>query len=355
MKKIKVLMVITDVTSVGHFRIGWPGMYLRDNFSDEIEITVKFITDVVVWDVIELSRYDIIHYNRVFGLLESTVELLTLLRNAGIILIMDIDDYWEYPDEYPVKQWNLDQFEDWELGMEAHAIQILENVDYVTTTTEIFRQEILVHNKNVEVLPNAINLDHPMWKYKQEPRDIVKIGWLGSCQRYGDLVTLKESIENLYNDVELKGKFAFLQVGGDDIDNKIFEGPGFKHIKMQDAHVYGTNYKEVDISIAPLLDNKFNKCKSEIKMVEAGMNKKAFVGQDAVGIYPQHIIHGENGFLIKDTSEWYKYLKMLILDKDLRIRLGENLHKYVNPKFSIAEISKQRIAFYKKVMNEKVV
>jgi hypothetical protein len=350
MAKIRVLIVMTDNTSVGHFRSGWPGAYLRDHFSDEIDVTVRSISNVVVWDVIALSKYDIIHYNRMFGLIESTDELHKLLRDSGIKMVMDIDDYWDIPDEFPAKEYMLET-----LGGSTDAlVNIFKNVDCVTTTTELFRKEILEHNKNVVVLPNAIDLDHEMWKYDSNPSDVVRIGWLGSNQRHHDLLRMKDSIQRLYDDKELEGKFSFVQAGGEAVDNSIFDGPGFKWFGQEEAWAYGKYYAEVDVCLAPLKDNKFSKCKSEIKMVEAGMNKKVFIGQD-LGIYSTHIKHGENGFLVKSDDEWYDYMKFVILTKGCHARISQSLHDYVNPKFSINEISKQRINFYKNLMNEKMV
>jgi len=345
MKRIRVLVVMTDETSVGHFRSGWPGSYIRTHFSDEIEISVFKIQDIMVWDVIKLSKYDIIHYNRMFGYIESTEELHGLLRDAGIKMIMDIDDHWDIPDEFPAKEFMLEC-----LGGSADAIiRIFKNVDWVTTTTELFRKELLEHNKNVAVLPNAIDLDHPMWDFQPEPSDVVRVAWLGSNQRHHDLLRMKESIERLYADKELKGKFVFIQAGGEKADNVIFDGPGFEWLKQERPFNYGVYYKGVDICLAPLKENLYSYCKSELKLIEAGMNKKAFIGQ-GFGIYPRHIEHGKNGFLVTNDDEWYKYIKMLILDKGLRKELGESLHEYVNPRFSLNNVARQRIDFYKKVM-----
>jgi len=346
MEKIKVLIVMTDATSVGHFRCGWPGSYLRRHFSDEIEVTVRQIEEIVVWAVKELSYFDIIHYNRMFGLIESTTELHTLLRGAGIKMVMDIDDHWDIPDEFPAKEYMLET-----LGGSTDAIvNIFKNVDVITTTTELFRKELLKHNENVAVLPNAIDMDHKMWEGEAEPSDLVRIAWLGSNQRHHDLLRMQDSIKKLYEDPELKGKFRFVQAGGEEADNIIFNGPEFVWLRQARPFEYGAYYKHVDICLAPLKENLYSSCKSEIKMVEAGMNKKAFIGQD-FGIYHERIQHGETGFLVKDDADWYTYIKQLILDKDLRLKLGQNLHEYVNPRFSIKEVSKQRIEFYKKLMS----
>ena len=333
---------MTDSTSVGHFRAGWPGSYLRDHFSDQIDVFVHTIEQVDVWDVISLSKFDIIHYNRLFGMAESTDELHNLLRDAGVKMVMDIDDHWIFPEEFSIVS---------EVDLQ---LNIFKNVDHITTTTDLFRDELLEFNENVTVLPNAIDLDHRMWKFKDDPSDVVRVAWLGSFKRHQDLFRMKDSIEKLYADPELGGKFVFVQVGGEQVDNEIFDGPGFEWIKSVLPFEYGKYYSGVDICLAPLKENVFSLCKSEIKMVEAGMNKKAFICQD-YGIYQKHITHKKTGLLVKDDDDWYTYIKMLILDKDLRIALAQNLHDYVNPKFAMKTIAKQRIEFYKKIMNEKLV
>jgi len=348
MKKIKVLAVMSDRTSVGHFRSGWPGAYIRDNFNEEIEIKVLPIEDIMVWDMIELSQYDVIHFNRLFGYIESFEELFPLIRSHGVKMVMDIDDYWHIPDEFPAKKYMLET-----LGGSADVFEkVFKNVDCITTTTELFRDVLLEHNSNVVVLPNAIDLSHRMWQFETEPSDVVRIAWLGSNQRHHDLLRLVNAIAKLYADPELKGKFRFVQAGGEGIDNSIFDGPDFKWLKQAAPFEYGVYYKEVDICLAPLKENKYNQCKSEIKMVEAGMNKKAFVGQ-SYGIYKEHITHGVNGFLVDDDEKWYSILKALILDKGTRERVSQNLHEYVNPKFALDTIARKRVQFYKSLCNEK--
>lgn len=345
--KIKVLVVMGDSTSVGHFRSGWPGAFIRDNFNEEIEIRVLPIEDIVVWDMIVLSKFDIIHFNRHFGYNESVNELFPLIQSHGVKIIMDIDDHWEIPDEYPAKESMLDAVG----GDVEGTINAIRKVDYVTTTTEAFKKELLKINKNVVVLPNAIDMSHEMWQGKNKESEVVRVGWLGSGQRYHDLLRMKDSISKLYADEELKGKFVITQYGGDEKDNEIFKGEGFIHLPMLPPFLYGSYYKGVDICLAPLKDNIWNRCKSEIKMVEAGMNSKAFIGQD-YGIYSEHIEHGKTGLLVKDDNDWYTYIKRLILNKDLRVTLGINLNNYVNPKFSMETVAKKRVEFYKSICKD---
>lgn len=347
MKKLKILIVMSDTTSVGHFRSGWPGAYIRDNFSEEIEIKVLPIENIMVWDMLALKEYDVIHFNRLFGYIESVDELFPMIQSHGVKLVMDIDDYWDIPDEFPAKKAMLESIG----GNMEGILNIIRKVDHVTTTTELFKKELLKLNENVTVLPNAIDMSHAMWQEEYKPNSVVRIAWLGSSQRYHDLLRLKDSIKKLYADPELKGKFTFTQYGGDEIDNEIFEGEGFLHLPQLPPFRYGSYYASVDISLAPLKENIYNQCKSEIKMVEAGMNSKVFVCQN-YGIYSEHIQHGVNGFLIDDDNKWYDTLKALILHKGTRDRVSKNLHDYVETKFSLDSVARKRIQFYKSLCNE---
>jgi len=193
-----------------------------------------------------------------------------------------------------------------------------------------------------------------MWDFQEFDSAVCRVGWLGSIQRYHDLARLKDSVKRLYADPELKGKFRFVQVGGEETDVDVFKGPDFEYYPGVDAHEYGRYYQKVDICLAPLKENMYNHCKSELKMVEAGLTKKAFIGQN-YGIYPEHIINEVNGYCVYSDDEWYTRIKALILDKPLRKQLGEQLHIDMMAKFSQEAVAQQRIDFYKKIVYEKVV
>ena len=348
MKKIKVLAVMTDYFSPGHFRLGWPCAYIRDVIKDEaFEITIVNIDNLMVWDMISIGSFDILHFNRYFGYLESVNELFPMIKSHGVKIVMDIDDHWNVPDEFPAKEIILES-----LGGDIDTyLNIFNHIDYVTTTTEDFKEVLLEKHNNVTVLPNAIDMSHKMWQFESKPSDVVRIAWLGSNQRHHDLLKLKNSIDKLYADPQLKGKFTFTQYGGEKVDNEIFEGEGFIHLPQLPPYMYGSYYSGVDVCLAPLKDNLFNKCKSELKMVETGMNKKAFVCQN-FGVYTKYIVNGENGVLVGDDDDWYTPLKKIILDKEYREKLGIALNDLVKDKFSMEVIARQRVEFYKSICKD---
>jgi glycosyltransferase involved in cell wall biosynthesis len=69
-------------------------------------------------------------------------------------------------------------------------------------------------------------------------------------------------------------------------------------------------------------------------MIEAGLASKAFIGSDVDGI-PEFIDNYSDGILFskEDVTELCSKMKELILNKNLRIKLGENLHQKVLSNF----------------------
>jgi glycosyltransferase involved in cell wall biosynthesis len=79
---------------------------------------------------------------------------------------------------------------------------------------------------------------------------------------------------------------------------------------------------QVDITIAPLVDNPQRRAKSAVKYMEPAL---VGVPTIAVGLdpYQDEIKHGMNGLLASTTEEWISGLAALIQSPDLRQRLGE--------------------------------
>jgi hypothetical protein len=49
---------------------------------------------------------------------------------------------------------------------------------------------------------------------------------------------------------------------------------------------------------------------------------------------------------------WYKYLKMLVLDADLRKQLGQNLYNDFSEKYNLKNVTEKRANFYESVVME---
>ncbi len=133
---------------------------------------------------------------------------------------------------------------------------------------------------------------------------------------------------------------------------------------------YATHYDYIDVALAPLDEfdivtkpngqivkqpNIFNKVKSELKIIEAGMKKKALIAQD-FGIYKELLNHEDTALLVsKNDKGWYQAMRRLILEPELREKLANNLHNFVKDKYDIKNVTKDRVEIYKQILNDQIL
>jgi len=408
MSKIKVLVVPSDRTGVGYFRSTKPHIALEEKYPDEFHVDIEYEPELNndEW----LKQYDVIHYHRTLGAYEQQEALLNKLDNLGIATIMDLDDYWSPGQHHPafllIKNSGLDK-------MILNNIRIAKNV---TTTTSIFAEEIAKYNKNVYVLPNAIDPNEKQYTPTPEKSDRLRIGWLGGSSHLKDLEILKGVVGRLHND-GLLDKVQFVLCGYDlrgtmtIIDEqtgqqtqrpikptesvwyhyeRIFtedyttvspeykefllkfkneEYPNvanepYRRVWTKPISSYASNYNLFDISLAPIEENIFNKVKSQLKVIEAGFHKKALIAQDfgpyQIDVKSAHQFGGGwdkngNGILIetnKNHKDWYKFIKKLILEPELVQQLSENLHNTIKDLYSVGAVSDSRRDLYKKLKSQ---
>lgn len=400
-EKIKILFHPSDIAGVGHFRSIWPAQEMQKNFRDDFDVKIDLSPNFN--DLNALKKYDIIHFHRQLGPYERQNEIFEELKSAGVTLIMDIDDYWLPPNTHPMYYAAMKE------KINEKIISTLKVADYVTTTTEIFAKEIRKYNKNVIIIPNAIDTSHKMWQVDEniEKGDKLRVSWIGGSSHLEDLKLVKSSMDRLNSDKGLEDKYQIILCGFDirghiteimpdgqqrvrkirpdeTVWNK-FESIFTSDYKIVDENYknflmsyknekyngdlsklnyvrrwtlpltqYGKHYNYCDVCLAPLVKNTFNLVKSELKIIEAGMTKKVLIAQD-LGIYKEILKHGETGFLVNEArnhKDWYKNIKYLIDNPKEVERISNNLHEFVKDKYSLENVTKNRVAKYKELYKQ---
>lgn len=181
--KLRILFYNTDGAGINYYRTITPATEIERNYSDDIFVEISHGIDFNNPDTINyLKTFNIIHYHRqLHPDINEMKRLVKELKNSGVILILDIDDYWELHEKHPY----------YGLSVENNLANITkQNIllsDYVTTTTDYFANEIckITGINNVCVLPNAIN---PEWmrqfqsNWKPDPDGRIRITYMaGSC------------------------------------------------------------------------------------------------------------------------------------------------------------------------------
>ena len=402
MSKINVLVLPSDTSGVGRYRSVDPHIKLQNLYPEDFHVDIDYqpkLNDINYW-----RKYQIVHFHRSFGQIEQCPQLIKSLQSLGIIIIGDIDDYWLPTKEHPIHQLIVEN------KMHLRIVDVLKVCDYVTTTTEIFADEIRKFNKNVFVLPNAIDPAEPQFNQPTLPSDKVRIGWLGGSSHLHDLKLLDGMVNKLK---PIQDKLQYYVCGFDIrgsvteinketgerkqrpikpqetvwvkyeeifTDNykiitpeyKIFldkfveedypaiQNENYVRVWTRPVESYARNYSNFDISLAPIKNHIFNRMKSQLKVIEAGFYKKAIIASN-VGPYTIDLKHalknGEftdgNALLVDETknhSDWSKYIKKLVDNPNMITDLGERLYETVSQKYDLNIVTKTRAEFYKSLI-----
>ena len=214
--KIKILFHTKDSAGVNYFRIQTPAQQLERDHSDDFRVEINPEFDLKNPQTIEyLKSFHIIHYHRQFaGSVTETLKLANVLRDAGVILIVDIDDYWYLDKSHPYHKISVSR------KLHEDVIDNLKIADYVTTTTDLFASEIrkVTRKDNVFVFPNSID---PTWmkqfqnNWQPDPNGLVRISYMAGSSHSGDVQQLHGVVNRLNSDLTTKNKFKIIIAGWD--------------------------------------------------------------------------------------------------------------------------------------------
>lgn len=197
-------------------------------------------------------NFDVVVFNRILPILKQK-EFIKDLQSRGTYVICDLDDYWILPRGHVSKK-AADQFR-------KQSIEALMYSDEVWVTHEHLGSYVDKLNTNWYVIPNALDPNEAQWQPKKEYQN--RIGWAGGITHFGDLMLTKDAWGDVVPTV----------CGFSNEKEWIRLADNFKanYVEAMDVYSYGLLYETFDIAIAPLEDNIFTRCKSNLKIIEAGM------------------------------------------------------------------------------------
>jgi glycosyltransferase involved in cell wall biosynthesis len=400
-EKIKVLVLPSDRTGVGKFRSTDPHVYLQNMYPDDFHVDIDYepkVDDINYW-----KQYQIVHVHRNIGHnYDNTPNLTKFLKSLGIVVIIDLDDYWLPTVEHPIHHLIVQN------KIHEKIVANLREASYVTTTTTVFADEIRKINKNVVIFPNAVDPQEPQFRQPTLESDRIRVGWLGGSSHLHDLMLLDGFVQK--NGKELNSKIQYVLCGFDvrgtmteinketgeqkqrpilphetvwsryeeiftdkysivsedykkylleftETEYKLESDLAYQRVWTKPVTTYAMNYSKLDISLAPIKNHIFNRMKSQLKVIEAGFYKKALIASD-IGPYTIDLKHslknGEfvdgNALLVdehRNHSDWSKYIKKLVNNPNMIKDMGERLYETVKDTYDLRNVTKTRAEWYK--------
>jgi len=261
-------------------------------------------------------------------------------------ILMEIDDYCFQLNDYSPA------FNVYRAGKEAcdGLEEQLKISDGVIVSTPYLKDLYADHNKNIKVMRNGV--DFNIWNFpiKEKKGKKIKIGWAGAYTHSEDVRYIEKIVYRIldkYKNVE------FYFMGG---------APDFfikKHpqIKCHNAWSNPYNYPEAlykknfDIGLAPLLDNNFNRAKSNLRWLEYSALKIPTIASN-VEDFKRTIEEDDTGYLCSEPEEWFYKLCMLIENGEKRKQIGENAYREVKKNFNMEILAKEYSDYLKGVYDD---
>lgn len=381
----KLLVVNFNDAGVGKYRLLDPHIKLSEISKD---FEVHFGDDQ---DLVKLSKkeidFDLLFVHSSIAPDPNRMKTINVIRNNGVKIIVDVDDYWILDTKNPIsKSIRKNEYH-------KKIIAFLKLADLVTTTTDFLANEVRKFQKNVSVIPNAIDPNEKQFKPNKTQSDKIRIGYLGGSSHLYDIRMLREGINRIHS--TYKDRVQFVLCGFNDAIRDIASGKvvndakrsvwseyeqiftanyskisedykkyllsyskedyplldevSYRRVWTKPISTYASGYNLFDISLAPLVDNKFNIMKSQLKIIESGFHKTPIIASN-VKPYQIDLIHQKNALLVdekKSKKDWFKNMKLLIDNESMRVDLTEALYETVKDKFDLENVTILRNEIYK--------
>lgn len=339
------ILVFTNDTASPKWRFEGQARY----FNNETPISM-YITSYKTWN------------GRTMGADIVIIEMLTnkamvdACKAQGAIVVYEIDDASIDTYDEKGRKHLMHVSDKWK----QESIDTIQACDAVTVTNHYLKENIArFYDGPIYILPNYIDLGwygEPGRLPIERATDEVRIGWFGSKGHYEDLVMVTNAVKRVLEKYP-QAKFIYTGSGGASSDRASTQvGWGedfFKDIprnrrefyKGVDPELWPMKHRtiDLDIGLAPLIDDNFNHCKTGIKWMEYAM-----VGVPAVVspvVYAEHpeekdgsmVEHGKTAFVANTEDEWVEYISKLVEDATLRKTMAAAALKEVMEKWNLAD------------------
>ncbi|MGN6697513.1 MAG: glycosyltransferase family 4 protein [Thermomicrobiales bacterium] len=320
-------MFVGDYHGCGYYRIKLPARVVGGRVSDWLD--VRGAPDGTR-EYYGLGPTQLFQRPAVPALLDAVAEITRLGGNAWVEID---DDVWalSYQNAAAVG---------WPRPAQQCAAQAIRQAAGVTVSTAPLAGIVSKWNKNVAVIPNAVDpADFPQ-RVVRDP-DIVRVGWFGSYTHGTDLTLALSALVSVARrpgvELHFGGYDPLAGRSRDPRETGWREQDGVRyyyHGWADEMRQHYTNIAALDVAVAPLTSVAFNESKSAIKWIEHSMVGTPMVLSRARP-YADAVRHGETGFLAKTPADFYKYLTLLVTNRQLREDIGRAAYREVSTRHTI--------------------
>lgn len=315
------------------------------------------LRDINQWkkNIFELNDWcDISVFQRVTE--KEHLDLMRAVKSQGKKIYSEADDnYFDIPLRNSGRAYYLPKKEIIE--------EMFKLSDGVTVTTDALKEYYSYLNKNIQVIPNAFDVEMfdvtppiqqlyicngarnqiTVDQFNEARKDKKFVCWAGSPTHEEDLeIVLKPLKKLIERENVIVGMGAYVH------------GYMLKEYPKDNLFCFGVvpsqgwismlQFLKPDVWIAPVVKNEFNRGKSNIKLLESSLMGSVFVGTD----FDTYSGYGFDCFLTENTEyDWWRNLRYAVsVDPEEKQKMIETNSSLVREKYDIQITAKEWDRFY---------
>lgn len=310
---IKIVGYCGDRSACAFYRINAP-LHALTNGNKSAEF--KYISKVIMEKTdLDAGTFDIAIFQRQYK--PKVYNYMMKMKDNGTKIVYEIDD-----NLFDVPTWNPSHKFFKQKDVREFIGVFLRDVDAVFVTQDYLKKVYQKFNPNVYVLPNSIDFKvmHP----KPDNSSLPVVCWQGSNTHAKDLSLVRKALTQLVKDDD-----CFVKLWSMD-----FRGAYKVPLVRFESFFPMLAQMDIDVGLAPIAPNHFNRCKSNLKFLEYSALKIPTVASD-FGPYKDTIEDGETGILVGNVKDWYDAVRSLLDDVDKREKMGNAAYEFVKEHYDI--------------------
>lgn len=328
------------------------GDYLKLFYDDRVSIPEEEKEFAANLSEVDSFTPDIIFFNRTIETKDAT--WLKEQKDKGVIIIMDIDDYWELDSKNYLKPY-WDQ-----MRMGDKIVANLKVANLVITTNEQLFNQVRKINLNCIVCPNAVPFGSEFYKplesdFKSETDRKMNFLYAGGATHANDLSILKNKFERIGGDTWIQERARFILAGYNPVKKdgvhcewdkmvSIFKRTkSYEILDTKPIEEHMLFYDIADVVLAPLLRSTFNECKSELKILEASTREIPVI---ASRVLPFTVLEAYDIM----WDDWYTNIKWCVKNPEAAKDMGRKLSEQMKQTHDIKPWSTVRYQVFSHIL-----
>ncbi|WP_368639143.1 glycosyltransferase [Castellaniella ginsengisoli] len=240
--------------------------------------------------------------------------ILTQIRRyreiTGAKVVLEFDDYLPNIPTRSVYRKKLPQ------GVIKNMRRAIEQVDWLVVSTPVLAEEYADYHGDIRVALNGLPAD--AWRSLSGERRTgrkMRVGWAGGVSHTGDLAEIRSVVQDLQDQVE----WVFMGMKPDGVACEYHPGVAIDRYPEKLASL------NLDLAVVPLEINQFNRCKSNLRLLELGACGVPVIAtaiEPYRGDLPVELVRNRH-------QDWVEAIRAHLADPDALGRKGDALRDAV--------------------------